>query len=339
MNLRELAQHLGLSKTTVSRALNGFSEVNEETRLRVVEAARRFNYTPNVSAKRLATGESGAFGVVLPGASSEMADPVFAEFLAGLADGAGRCGRDLYVNATFDGEEAGYRRLARAKAVDVMILANLKVEDLRIRLLSHLGLQTVTCGRTAGSLVYPHLDIDHEDGVRRAVDLLAGLGHRTIVLVSGPADLSASEQRMVGWHAALGHRGLNPAAGLFAAGPATEDHGYRATRALLALPEAPTAFLCASMFLASGCCRAIGDCGLKIGRDVSVIAHDDGLATVRPEAFDPPLTTTFSSIRAAGTRVAELAAALIGGADPATLSEVRPVDLIFRDSAQAPPRR
>ncbi len=62
MNLRELAQHLGLSKTTVSRALNGFSEVNEETRLRVQEAARRFNYTPNVSAKRLATGESGAFG-------------------------------------------------------------------------------------------------------------------------------------------------------------------------------------------------------------------------------------------------------------------------------------
>ena len=339
MNLRELAQHLGLSKTTVSRALNGFSEVNEETRLRVVEAARRFNYTPNVSAKRLATGESGAFGVVLPGASSEMADPVFAEFLAGLADGAGRCGRDLYVNATFDGEEAGYRRLARAKAVDVMILANLKVEDLRIRLLSHLGLQTVTYGRTAGSFVYPHLDIDHEDGMRRAVDLLTGLGHRTIALVSGPADLSASEQRMVGWHAALSHRGVAATAGLFAAGPATEDHGYRATRALLALPAAPTAFLCASMFLASGCCRAIVDCGLKIGRDVSVIAHDDGLATVRPEAFDPPLTTTFSSIRAAGTRVAELAAALIGGADPATLSEVRPVDLIFRDSAQAPPRR
>ena len=106
MNLRELAQHLGLSKTTVSRALNGFSEVNEETRLRVLEAARRFNYTPNVSAKRLATGESGAFGVVLPGASAEMADPVFGEFLAGLADGAGRCGRDLYVNATFDGIRA-----------------------------------------------------------------------------------------------------------------------------------------------------------------------------------------------------------------------------------------
>ena len=93
------------------------------------------------------------------------------------------------------------------------------------------------------------------------------------------------------------------------------------------------------MFLASGCSRAISDCGLKIGRDVSVIAHDDGLATVRPEAFEPALTTTFSSIRAAGIRISELAAQLVGGADPSGLSEVWAVDLIFRDSAQAPPRR
>lgn len=339
MNLRELAQHLGLSKTTVSRALNGFSDVNEETRLRVVEAARRFNYAPNLSAKRLATGQSGAFGVVLPGASSELSDPIFAEFLAGLADGAGRAGRDLYVNATFDGEEAGYRRLARAKAVDAMILANLKVDDLRIRLLSHLGLQAVTLGRTAGPLVHPHLDVDHEGGVRRAVDLLAGLGHRGIALINGPADLSASEQRMVGWHDAHVRHGLVAQLGLSAAGAATEDHGYRATRALLALPTPPTAFVCASMFLASGCCRAISDRGLKVGADVSVVAHDDGLTTVRPEAFEPALTTTFSSIRAAGVRVAELATALVGGGDPVGLAEVWPVDLIFRDSAQAPPRR
>lgn len=339
MNLRELAQHLGLSKTTVSRALNGFSEVNEETRLRVVEAARRFNYTPNASAKRLATGEAGAFGVVLPGASAEMADPVFCEFLAGLADGAGRCERDLYVNATFDGEEAGYRRLARAKAVDAMILANLKVEDLRIRLLSHLGLQAVTCGRTAGSLVHAHLDIDHEDGVRRAVELLISLGHRAIALLNGPIDLSVSEQRMVGWHAALNRHGLAASSDLLLAGPATEDRGYRATRALLAAAQPPTAIVCASMFLASGCCRAIRDGNLRVGADISVIAHDDGLTTVRPEAFEPPLTTTFASIRAAGVRVAEMAAALVGGAEAADLAEVWPVDLIFRDSAQAPPRR
>ncbi|MBP0650023.1 LacI family DNA-binding transcriptional regulator, partial [Mycobacterium tuberculosis] len=59
MNLKELSEHLGLSKTTVSRALNGFSDVSEETRRRVEEAARRFDYTPNASAKQLATGRAG----------------------------------------------------------------------------------------------------------------------------------------------------------------------------------------------------------------------------------------------------------------------------------------
>lgn len=339
MNLKELSQHLGLSKTTVSRALNGFSDVNEATRLRVIEAARRFDYTPNASARRLATGRSGAFGVVIPGGGGDIADPLFSEFLAGLADGAGRCERDLYVNATFDGEEAGYRRLARARAVDVMILANLRVEDLRIRLLSHLGLQVVAYGRTAGTLDYAHLDLDHEGGVRRAVDLLVGLGHRSIALVNGAADLSASEQRLAGWHESLSRHGLAPAPGLLLAGPATEDRGYRETRRLLASDNPPSAFYCASMFLASGCCRAIRDSGLAIGTDISVIAHDDGLAAIRPESFEPALTTTFSPIRSAGVRIAELAAALADGAEPTDLAEVWPVDLIFRDSAQAPPRR
>lgn len=339
MNLKELSDHLGLSKTTVSRALNGFSDVSEDTRIRVVEAARRFDYTPNASARRLATGRSGAFGVVVPGGAGDLADPLFCEFLAGLADGAGRGERDLYVNATFDGEEAGYRRLARAKAVDVMILANLRVEDLRVRLLSHLGLQAVAYGRTAGSHDYAHLDLDHEGGVRRAVDLLVGLGHRSIALVNGPSELSVSEQRLVGWHGALARHGLAADGRFQAMGPASEDHGYRTVRRLLALGEPPTAIVCASMFLASGCCRAIRDCGLSIGRDVSVVAHDDGLPAIRPESFEPALTTTFSSIRAAGARVAELAAAVADGAEPADLAEVWPIDLIFRDSAQAPPRR
>ncbi|SKA23394.1 LacI family DNA-binding transcriptional regulator [Consotaella salsifontis] len=338
MNLKELSQHLGLSKTTVSRALNGFSDVNEETRNRVMEAARRFNYAPNANAQRLATGRTGALGIMFPIAENPFADPLFAEFVAGVADGAVQCRRDLFVSSAFDGEEAAYRRLARSKAVDVMILGALEVEDLRIRLLSHLGLQVVAFGRTASSIPYAYLDIDNESGCRRATKLLIGLGHRDIALINGDTRFTAAEHRHVGWLSAFTKDGLTVPEHLVVTGAATEEAAYRGARRLLAAERRPTAFVCASMYLASGCVRAIRDCGLAVGADISVVAHDDGMAVIRPEAFEPSLTATAASVRGAGLRVAEMAAALADGGEIADLQEVRPVELIFRDSAQ-PPRR
>ena len=82
MRLKDLAEHLGLSQTTVSRALNGYPEVNEATRRRVAETAARLGYRPNASALRLATGRSGAVGLVLRGA--EELGPHMSEFLAGM---------------------------------------------------------------------------------------------------------------------------------------------------------------------------------------------------------------------------------------------------------------
>lgn len=333
MNLKELSEHLGLSKTTVSRALNGFSDVSEETRRRVEEAARRFDYAPNASAKQLATGRAGALGLVFPTGGNLLVDPALAEFVAGLADGAARDGADLVVSSAPEGEDLGYRRLARARAVDAIVLPQPKVEDMRVRLLSHLGLMTVVYGRTASSIPYAYLDIDNEGAFRRATEMLVGFGHRRIALLNGDPEFTYAEHRLTGWVGGLTARGLPNDEALHVIA-ASEEAGYRGARRLLERPDAPTAFLCASLLAASGCCRAIRDRGLAVGADISVVAHDDGIAALRPEAQVPALTTTFSSIRAAGVRIAEIAAALIRGTDPANLQEVWPVDLIFRDSAQ-----
>ena len=86
MKLKDLAQHLGLSQTTVSRALNGYPEVNEETRRRVLEAARRHGYQPNANARRLATGRAKAIGIVLPTDWNMLLDPHYMECQAGLGE-------------------------------------------------------------------------------------------------------------------------------------------------------------------------------------------------------------------------------------------------------------
>ena len=87
MNLKELSEILGLSQTTVSRALNGYPEVSEATRLRVQQIARENNYSPNARARGLATGRASAIGHVIPiGLRHEMVNPIFGDFISGVGE-------------------------------------------------------------------------------------------------------------------------------------------------------------------------------------------------------------------------------------------------------------
>ncbi|WP_448953024.1 substrate-binding domain-containing protein [Labrys neptuniae] len=336
MNLKELSQHLGLSQTTVSRALNGFPEVGEATRKRVLEAAETFQYRPNSSARRLATGRAGAIGIVFSSDRNMLLDPIFTDFLAGVASQCARSDNDVLVSSA-QGDEAGtYRRLARVRSVDAMLLSSPTIDDPRIALLQRLGMPLVVHGRTQTGLTYPHLDIDNEGAFHKATMLLLDLGHRRIGLLNESLRYTFAADRSQGWRRALTSRGLHAPAELECGARMTEENGYRMARGLFELPDPPTALLCSSIFLAIGAMRAAREAGRVVGKDLSLIAHDDGLDAIRPETLTPAITTTFSSIHAAGIRVAEIAMALANGGDIAPVGEVWPVDLVFRGSTVPP---
>ena len=153
MNLKELATKLGLSPTTVSRALNGYPEVNEATRARVMAAAKRHNYRPNTRAIRLATGRALAVGHVIPVATRhEIVNPVFADFIAGAGETYARNGYDMVLSVVPDeGEDAAYRDLQSRGAVDGVILHAPRLDDARIPLLHEVGLPFVVHGRATGA--------------------------------------------------------------------------------------------------------------------------------------------------------------------------------------------
>ena len=339
MNLKELSRHLGLSQTTVSRALNGYPEVGEDTRARVLEAAKRFDYSPNATARRLATGRAGAIGIVFPVGNNLLLDPLFTDFLAGLADRAAQDHIDIVVSASYEFEEVSYRRLAQKKTVDAVVLSGPLIEDPRIPLLTSMGLPCIIHGRTRSAETVAWMDIDNEGAIRRAVELLINLSHRRIALINGDVRQTFALHRQTGWRTALEAHGLVADPDLDGTGQMTDEVGYRLTSRMLDLADPPTAFVCSSIFSASGSCRAIRDRGLVIGSDISVIAHDDGIGSIRPEAQHPPLTTTYSSIRAAGSRIAEFASDIVSGVPPQERQEIWPVDLIFRDSTRPPRRR
>ncbi|WP_374626643.1 substrate-binding domain-containing protein [Devosia sp.] len=338
MKLKDLAAELGLSQTTVSRALNGFPEVNEATRQRVSEAARRLGYRANVAARRLATGRSGAIGVALPLQRSMHFGPHVSEFLSGISERLAQNEIDLVVAPIEEDDELPvYRRLAASKRVDAVVISAPTPKDARIAELTELGLPFLLHGRTEVGIPHAFLDIDNEGAFRRATSHLIDLGHRHIAMINGPEEQTFAIHRDRGYKSAMLARGLVPDPQLIGGGRFTDENGFRLAQAFLERRPRPTAFLAGSMMTALGVFRALRLAGLELGRDVSMIAHDDVFPYLNADNMVPSMSTTRSSIRAAGARIADLILLMQEGKDPGSIHEVWPVELVLRESTAPAP--
>jgi len=342
MNLKELAQKLGLSPTTVSRALNGYPEVNEATRDKVMAAARRYNYRPNARAIRLAKGRAMAVGHVLPMATrNEIMNPIFADFIAGAGEVYSANGYDMLLSVVSDESELeAYRDLKSRGAVDGVIVHAVRSADPRIALLQEIGLPFVLHGRATGIGVdYSWVDVNNRRAFLRATEFLLDLGHRRIALVNGDEQMDFAVRRRTGYLDALAARGVAADPAIMSTGEMTEVAGFRAAERMLDLPDPPTAFLAASMLSGMGIRRAIEGRGLKMGRDVSVIIFDDELSYLRNGEGLPIFTATRSSVREAGRHAAAMLLDIVANPDAPPRHDMLEADLILGQSTGPAPRR
>jgi LacI family transcriptional regulator, galactose operon repressor len=337
--LKDIAKELGLSPATVSRALNGFPEVNTRTRALVEEAAGRLGYRPNQIAKKLVTGRSGLVGFVLKAAATGGHDPSFYEIMFGLSDQLARRDMDLVFHAPTDDDlVAPYKRLIAKNILDGFILNAPVADDPRIAFLETQGIAFVVHGRTQGA-AYAYYDIDNRKAVVDAVHFLADLGHERIAFLNGPEDHTFARERARGFRAAMLGEGRALPAQALVHGPATEDQGYTAALALLSGRHgpAPSALICASTLVAAGVYHAAADLGLSIPGDLSVVAHDDAVPQARAAEFSPGLTVTRSPLRDACEPLAGAMQALLAGTPPGALQTLVPADLIARGSTGPAP--
>jgi LacI family transcriptional regulator len=328
-NLKALAQSLGLSITTVSRALDGYADVAPATRERVRAAASAINYRPNSAARSLRRRKAETVAVTMPTEPGRVGPPVFLEMLSTCSERLAEEGLDLMLLPTVrrGAEMEIYRRLVDGGRADAMIVVRTRRDDERIALLKERGIPFVTHGRTDASVDHAYIDGDGEAGFREATRYLASLGHRTIAHIAAPLDLTFAHLRRQGWVEGLMEEDLP--LGPEAVAEPTEAGGYEAARILLARTPRITAFLCATDSMAVGALRALRDCGLAAGRDVAVIGHDNLPAA----AFtDPPLSTMEIAAPDVGRQLAELLIARLGGADPRDLQTILPIRQIPRAS-------
>ncbi len=342
MNLKDLAQRLGLSPTTVSRALNGYPEVNEATRERVIAAAKEHNYHPNTRAIRLATGRAMAVGHVIAIANRhEIVNPVFADFIAGAGETYSRNDYDMVLSVVPDEEEAQTYRAMKVKGnVDGVIVHGPRENDPRIPLLREVALPFVVHGRATGATEdYSWLDVNNRRAFQRATEHLLDLGHRRISLVNGLEFMDFAIRRRRGYVDALAARQIAPDPALMASDEMTEVAGFRAARAMLELPDPPTAFVAASMLSGMGVRRAVEGAGLKLGRDVSVIIFDDDLSYMKNGEDRPIFTAMRSSVREAGRLVAEMLLARIANPAAGEVQRLLEAELVEGMSTGPAPQR
>jgi len=206
MNLKQLSENLGLSQTTVSRALNGYPEVSESTRQRVQLAAAEGGYRPNIRAMSLATGRAMAIGHVIPVANQhDVVNPIFAEFVAGASQTYTQHGYELMLTfAETKDEEKIYRTIAAKRAVDGVIVHSPLRDDSRLKLLKEIGLPFVVHGRVPDTEEsYNWIDMNNRRAFKQATQLLLDLGHRNIALLNGQEKLTFAWLRRQGYEDAL----------------------------------------------------------------------------------------------------------------------------------------
>ena len=343
MSLREIAAALGLSVTTVSRALAGHADVATATRDRVAAEADRRGYRPNPMASRLRRGLSEAIAVVVPAEPGHLTDPFFTELLVGLGEALSAADLELLVCAARPGAEEmkAYRRLVEGRRVDGIVLARMRVDDERAAYLQERGFPFVCHGRTRALQPVAYVDTDGEAALAAATRRLIGLGHRRIAMINAPPSYSFAHHREAGWRRALAAAKLAPGA-LRAAEP-SEENGFRVAAALLREPTPPTALLCATDRLAVGALAAVAAAGMRAGRDVSVIGFDDLPAA---SYTDPPLTTIRNPAREMAQRLVAMLREVIEGRPPEEFAELFEAALVVRgsdgpapDAADAPVRR
>ncbi|MGQ7846770.1 LacI family DNA-binding transcriptional regulator [Granulosicoccus sp. 3-233] len=325
MNLKELSALLNLSQTTVSRALNGYPEVSKSTRQRVLQMAKKHHYQPNARATSLATGRAMTIGHVIPmHSSNDVGNPIFGEFITGASRIYSANGYELLLTIAEQlNEEDTYRNMAARGTVDGVIVHSPRRDDSRVQLLQDIGLPFVIHGRVPEtSLDYSWIDTNNRRAFRQATRLLLDLGHRRIALINGPESLTYAWLRRQGYEEALLDAGITPHPDILCSDELTETHGYRSAGRMLADTQPPSAFLVSSYVVALGVRRAIAHAGLRMGKDVSVIIHDDELSFFQNNDPEPQFTATRSSVRQAGELAAQMLLDLIDDPDRASRTQL-----------------
>lgn len=305
VTLKHIAQELGVSAMTVSRALNDRSNVDEKTKERVIEKARSMGYTPNHVAKSLVSNKTYTIGVVIP----DITHAFFPEVVRGIEEITYNSDYQLLLtnaNETFSREKNAVRALQSKRVDGILISSSQTVEDFSFyqeiikggtkvvffdRCIENLGASCVSVNdRSSATQITEHLIKEHQ--------------YTRIGYLSGPQQVSIGRERYEGFMDALRRHDISLNEKWIVEGGFREKSGYEAMKKLLELPreEQPEAIATVNDPVAIGALQALNEAGISVPEDLALVGFTDD---VRAELLKVPLTTVHQPAYEVGKRAAQ----------------------------------
>jgi LacI family transcriptional regulator, galactose operon repressor len=285
--LRELAGELGVSITTVSRALAGYSDVSETTRARVAEAARSRGYVPSRVGRMLVSGRTDFIGMVLPLRDGNMMDAFLGEFIAGLSETFVAHGRDLFIATATAGQSEldVLRHIVAGSRADAVILNRTRIDDSRVHYLTQHNFPFLTDMPT-----YPSFDTDGVAAFAEAARRLTALGHRRFGLITIDEPYAFAHLRRRGLEQGLAEAGLTLSRDLVESVPMSDRPAALAAAArMLAREDRPTVILGVTDAQALAVLEIAAQRSISVPEQLSVIGFDN----VPIAAYANPALSTF----------------------------------------------
>lgn len=327
VTVANVAQRAGVSAATAARVLSGRGYASEAARRAVQEAAKEIGYVPNHIARSLRTRRTTLAGLLIGDVENSFYS-VIAKNVESAAKDAGY--QVVLCNSNDDPEtEQQYLRLLDGMRVDGLIITPTGRNRRHLRRLIEKGTVIVQIDRMVEGLNADAVLLDNEAGAMAGVSHLIAAGHSRIGILTGPRDVLTARERLEGYERALREHGIPVRPELIKAGSFLHDHAIEAATELLRSRPAPTAIFAANNVLAEGCFLALGDLGLKVPRDVSLVAFDDvpWMRMVRPQ-----LTTIRQPVADMARSAAELLLRRLRDNGPAPSTSVFRSELVVRGS-------
>jgi LacI family transcriptional regulator len=333
VSIRDISKHVGLSVSTISKALNGYSDIAAETRALVLKATRDLGYHPNTMARNLRRQRTEKIGVVYPSHAFE--SEIMTGFFRGLVSTAETHNYNLILYTAPAADSEALRQICRSREIDGMILMGTSIAGVlqaSITLLQHEKIPFVVLGHLVPVKDVSFIASDNKAGVQTLMKHLLGQGHKRIAYIARSDDPENNAARFNAYKQALKKAKLPFRSNYIVEAPFTPYSGMSAMQRLLELPQPPSAVVAFNDHIAIDACRAALERGYKVPKDIAVVGYGNIPSTL---ITTPAITTVAMPLREMGEAAFENLLTLIntGKAPP---SQTFPTQLVVRASTLEP---
>lgn len=330
ITIKDIARELGVSVSTVSRALQNHPDISEQTKEHVRECAQRLHYKPNLMASNLRTSKNTTIGVVIP----ELNHHFFASVLDGIEQTANEAGYNILIcqsSEQFDKEEKSIQMLLNSRVAGILV--GISKETMRLRHLQDVidsGIPLVLYDRPCPSLQCDQVVSNDYMGAYNAVEYLIQTGCKRIMYFSSPMQLEVAHRRYQGWRDALLHYNLSVDNGAILTCD-TRAQAIIETPNVIRKADRPDAIFCVNDDCAAGVLYAAQILGLRIPEDLSICGFSDAPLC---RTSSPMLTTVEQHGREIGKRAMQRLMKRLDGEQRIAQTEMIPTDLIVRETTR-----